>query len=106
MEAHASDEWPIGSRYDYDQPKTLEARRAVAEDFRKAVNWEIPMVLDEMGDLNTFEHMYHAWPLRWYIIHTDGTLVYKAQPNGAEYKWEDVVDFMETLREDTTTTTA
>jgi len=84
MEAHARDEWPVGSRYDYNQPQTLQERLEIAKELKESMQWETPIVLDEMGDLGTFEHMYAAWPLRWYVVDTDGNAVKAPKSGGTE----------------------
>lgn len=63
-EAHAADEWPIGSRtWTARQHGSLEERRecaAAQQERLGAVPW--PVLLDGMGD--TFLRLYGAWPLR------------------------------------------
>lgn len=65
-EAHASDEWPIGSDLIFDQPKTLDERHKIVNKFIENTKFEWPIVLDNID--NHFDNIYAAWPLRFYII--------------------------------------
>lgn len=79
-EAHAKDEWPIGSQFSAcNQPKALEERLALAEDLfgRLGVN-NIPAYSDTMA--NEFEAHYAAWPLRFFIL-KDGAVQWVSQPS-------------------------
>lgn len=61
-EAHASDEWPIGSRYNYKQPQTVQERSEIARDFVRGFGVRLPVFVDDVD--NAFETTYAAWPLR------------------------------------------
>ena len=75
-EAHAQDEWPIGSkRYQLNQHKSLEDRAAASRQ-QMDVPW--PVFLDGMDD--KFLHTYGAWPTRFYIFDDRGKMVYLARP--------------------------
>jgi len=65
-EAHAQDEWPLGRKVCLNQHKTLEERLAVARQFKKDYNLEIPLLVDLMD--NNFDQYYSSWPERFYII--------------------------------------
>jgi len=86
-EAHAADEWPIGSKLKYNQHTTPLERARAAKDFieHKKLNW--PVVMDTLR--NDFDDVFAAWPVRLYIVHK-GRLVYKAQPKGAGYDFTEV----------------
>lgn len=45
-EAHATDEWPIGSRFKYTQPRTVAARIAIAKEFMAREHYNLPTVVD------------------------------------------------------------
>lgn len=45
-EAHATDEWPIGSRFKYTQPRTIAQRVAIAREFMQQTNYMLPTVVD------------------------------------------------------------
>eukprot|EP00276_Gloeochaete_wittrockiana_P001060 CAMPEP_0184676646 /NCGR_PEP_ID=MMETSP0308-20130426/88461_1 /TAXON_ID=38269 /ORGANISM="Gloeochaete witrockiana, Strain SAG 46.84" /LENGTH=105 /DNA_ID=CAMNT_0027124491 /DNA_START=314 /DNA_END=628 /DNA_ORIENTATION=- len=85
-EAHAVDEWPIGSRLKYSQPKTTAERCTIARDFVSALDVRIPLLVDT--DANSFETKYAAWPIRFYII-LDGLMALIANPKQCTY---DVVE--------------
>ena len=82
-EAHASDEWPVGSHIAQRQPRSTHervsvARRRLAE---LGVNW--PGTLVDTGR-EAFQEAFACWPLRWYFL--DGhTITHIAQPSGGAY---------------------
>lgn len=45
-EAHASDEWPIGSRFKYTQSRTIASRIAIANEFISRTSYTLPTVVD------------------------------------------------------------
>jgi len=67
MEAHANDEWPINTKLQIDQHKTLEERKAAATKFREQNGFQLPLYIDTME--NSFHKLFGAWPERYYIIH-------------------------------------
>ena len=71
-EAHAQNEWPIGSRLKYNQPIKLEERAQIARDFVAATGATLPIYLDVLGDPefgdNPFEIKFAAWPIRTYLV--------------------------------------
>ena len=80
-EAHPLDEWRMKSnekdRDDvcYIQPKTLEQRVAIANDFSKRFNYPLPFGIDEMT--NAANDAFAAWPERLYILDDSGHVSYK-----------------------------
>lgn len=68
-EAHAEDEWPLGTKYCYNQPKEMETRLEIANTFVKDFKVETPMLVDTMD--NQFDNSFAAWPERFYIVHND-----------------------------------
>jgi len=90
-EAHTKDEWPLGSKFSYKDPKTLEERIAIAKTFQSQFGYYIPMVVDCIE--NDFNNHFAAWPERYYIIH-QGKLQFKAMPDGATYLWDELEDWL------------
>jgi len=91
-EAHAKDEWPVGESISIcNQPKSMEERLAIANTFVKKHEFKVPMLVDTMS--NTFQKVFAAWPIRFYIIQR-GKIVYKAQPNLKDYTYD--IDEVET----------
>jgi hypothetical protein len=45
-EAHAKDEWPLGTKFSWDQPKTIEERTAIAKKFQEETKYKIPLYVD------------------------------------------------------------
>jgi hypothetical protein len=77
-EAHPTDEWQMKSNVKddvcYAQPKTLEQRVVIANDFIKRFNYPLPFGIDDIN--NAADHAYAAWPERIYIVGEDGHIVY------------------------------
>ena len=88
MEAHASDEWPLGNqRSCFEQHKTIEARMEAAKHYRAVrmnaglcatdVNIlaasQAPFVCDSMQ--NSFYETFGAWPEGHILINTNHQLV-------------------------------
>lgn len=77
LEAHAHDEWKIGSQFQYDQPVVLAERYAIVQDFIGYTKIQIPIYLDTLpkrvlrnqNETNLFNQAYNAWPIRAYVIH-------------------------------------
>ncbi len=69
-EAHPTDGWDVGSSYRTDDPRTLEARRAVAGDCETALQYGIKTYVDEMDD--AVMTAYAAWPERLYLVDATG----------------------------------
>ncbi len=85
VEAHARNQWPVGKTIScVDQPTTLEQRIENARQCKKNFNFEMPMLVDDMG--NAFHSTYGSWPFRFYVIY-QGKLVLKAEPNKENYSY-------------------
>jgi len=88
-EAHASDEWPIGdwlhpTACPLKQPVSLAERREAARVFVRELEWPFEVFVDSMSD--GFEDAFAAWPLRFYLVTTDGkTLAHIAHPRPNSY---------------------
>ncbi|CAF5216286.1 unnamed protein product, partial [Rotaria magnacalcarata] len=79
-EAHAVDEWPIGGRIRYVQPKCDADRIQIANDFIKAIEYRISLLIDPVSKLNPFSEVYCPWPIRFYVIDHMKKLSYIAEP--------------------------
>lgn len=58
----------------YAQPKTLEQRIAIANDFVERLKYPVPFGIDDMT--NAANDAYSAWPERIYIIDENGRISY------------------------------
>ena len=95
-EAHATDEWPVGSKlYAYKQTKELEERIAVATATH-ALGLKVPILLD-IPPTNKFSELYCPWPARFYIIDSDGALIVKPKPVNGTYDTGIIWDTLSTL---------
>jgi iodothyronine deiodinase-like protein len=59
----------------YAQPKTIEQRIAIGNDFTKRYKYTVPFGIDEMS--NAANDAYAAWPERLYIVDESGRIAYK-----------------------------
>jgi hypothetical protein len=59
----------------YAQPKTLEQRLIIANDFTKRFKFPLPFGVDDMS--NAANDAYAAWPERLYIIDESGRIAYR-----------------------------
>jgi hypothetical protein len=77
-EAHPTDEWQMKSNVKedvcYAQPKTLEQRVAIAQDFVARQKYPLPFGIDDMN--NAADLAYSAWPERLYVIDEHGRIAY------------------------------
>lgn len=77
-EAHPTDEWQMKSNLKddvcYAQPKTMEQRVFIANDFIKRFKYPVPFGIDDMS--NAANDAYAAWPERIYVIDESGRLAY------------------------------
>ena len=78
-EAHPTDEWMMKSNYKddvcYTQPKNLQQRVVIANDFIKRYKYPVPFGIDDMS--NAADGAYSAWPERLYIIDEGGHIAYR-----------------------------
>ena len=90
-EAHACEEWPVGDEHNdgacsMSQAKTLGGRREAARHFARELAWPFEIYVDSMED--TFESTFAAWPVRFFIIHTDGaTIAHVAYPEPEQHTY-------------------
>ena len=106
-EAHAADEWPVGNPIQYNQPKTIDERLAIAREFvakYEIMDAGIPLVVDDLAggtsqnrdpfEDNPVDTAYAIWPTRWYVVQ-GGVVRFKAQPDSAhEYRLESLRNFL------------
>jgi hypothetical protein len=87
-EAHPTDEWQMKSNVKedvcYAQPKTLEQRVIIANDFIKRFKFSLPFGIDDMS--NGADNAYSAWPERIYIIDEGGRIAYRGGMGPFNYK--------------------
>jgi type I thyroxine 5'-deiodinase len=87
-EAHPTDEWQMKSNVKddvcYAQPKTLEQRVAIANDFIKRYKYALPFGIDDMSNLA--DAAYSAWPERLYVIDVSGHIAYRGGMGPFNYK--------------------
>lgn len=87
-EAHPTDEWQMKSNVKedvcYAQPKTLEQRVAIANDFVQRYKYEVPFGIDDMK--NRANDAYSAWPERIYILDENGRIAYRGGIGPFHYK--------------------
>jgi len=94
-EAHARNEWPAGSKLSIcDQPTTRQERLIVANQLSESKQLCMPLLVDDID--NAFDHVFAAWPIRFYILQ-HGMIACKAQPsafmNG--YDFEEICNFLD-----------
>lgn len=95
-EAHPTDEWQMRSNVKddvcYAQPKTLEQRLAIANDFTKRFKFALPFGIDDMS--NGADNAYSAWPERLYVIDESGHIAYRGGMGPFNYKPAEVRDWL------------
>jgi len=72
----------------YKQPKTMEDRVAIANDFTKRYKYGVPFGIDEMS--NAANDAYAAWPERLYVIDECGKVSYKGGNGPFKYDPKEV----------------
>jgi len=97
-EAHPIDGWWLGEGFmglmlkisrskaatDIYDPKTIEERRAVAEQCEKTLQHGIHTYVDDMDD--NANKLYSGWPTRLYLIGLDGRVTYAGEPGPFGFK--------------------
>jgi len=95
-EAHPTDEWQMKSNVKEDvcymQPKTIEQRLAIANDFIKRYEYPVPFGVDDMS--NTVNDLYAAWPERLYIVDESGRIAYRGGMGPFKYNPAEVRDWL------------
>jgi hypothetical protein len=93
-EAHPLDEWQMKSNEKdkddvcYAQPKSIEQRVAIANDFTKRFKFTVPFGIDQMA--NAANDAYAAWPERLYIVDENGHIGYKGGNGPFKYDPKEV----------------
>lgn len=91
-EAHPEDEWQMESNETegvcYPQPKTMEQRVAIANDFVQRFKYPIPLLIDPMD--GPADRLYAGWPERFYIIDESNKIVYKGETGPFGFHPEEV----------------
>jgi hypothetical protein len=72
----------------YAQPRSIEDRVAIANDFTKRYKFPVPFGIDEMS--NAANDAYAAWPERLYIIDDKGSISYKGGNGPFKYDPKEV----------------
>ena len=72
----------------YAQPKNLEQRVYIANDFIKRYKYPVPFGIDDMS--NAAEGAYSAWPERLYVIDEHGHIAYKGGNGPFKYDPKEV----------------
>ena len=97
-EAHPTDEWQMKSNLKekddvcYAQPKTLEQRLIIANDFTKRFKFPLPFGIDDMS--NAANDAYAAWPERLYIIDESGRIAYRGGMGPFNYNPAEVREWL------------
>ena len=79
-EAHAKDQWPVGPIIsDTNAATNLQDRIKQANHMVKKTGLDIPVLIDTMDDL--FGTAYAAWPMRYYVVGTNGKILWVAEPD-------------------------
>jgi hypothetical protein len=91
-EAHPTDEWQMEVNEKqsvcYPQPRSTDARIAIAADFKERFHYGIPLLVDPIE--NPANGVYAAWPERLYIVDEGGRIVYKGGMGPFEFHPEEV----------------
>jgi len=66
QEAHAQDEWKLGTNVCINQHKTIDERIAAAKSFIDKYKFRIPVVVDDIN--NGYDETYGVWPDRYFGI--------------------------------------
>lgn len=92
LEAHASDEWPLGDHVVIPQHKTLEERLKAAKDFQEKYEFNFPMVVDSME--NEYQNTYSVWPER-YMVLLNETIDYVSYPTNRGFLIDQLISTVE-----------
>src|SRR5260370_26569861 len=76
----------------YAQPKTLEQRVIIANDFIKRFKFSLPFGIDDMN--NAANDAYAAWPERIYIIDESGHIAYRGGIGPFNYNPEETPQWL------------
>ena len=93
LEAHACDEWKLGTKYQIPQHKSLEDRLAAVKQMKQELEFpdNIKVFCDSMN--NEFDHMYSCWPDRHLLIENEIALV-ASTPSNYGYSRIDILEYL------------
>jgi hypothetical protein len=94
QEAHASDEWPIGSKYQIKQHRTLSDRIEAANILIRDFDYHNEILIDNLD--NEFQDQYASWPTRFYLI-KDKKIEYICRPDKATFSFDGILQRMKEL---------
>lgn len=92
LEAHATDTWPIGSDIQYKQTHSLEERMVPCNAFITKEEYDFPVRIDAPPD--AFNTLFAAWPLRFYVLDSDATMLYIGEPDGSYIFVDSLTDWL------------
>lgn len=72
----------------YPQPRTTQARVAIARDFTTRFAYDIPLLVDPIE--NPANQAYAGWPERLYVIDEQGVIAYKGGKGPFDFHPEEV----------------
>ena len=93
-EAHAEDEWPIGSSVKIMSHKSISDRLGAVNKLKSETDWYMPTYMDNMA--NEFNELFKAWPIRFYLI-KNLELKYVAMPKDGMFSLPDLETNIENL---------
>jgi hypothetical protein len=76
----------------YAQPKTLEQRLFIANDFIKRFKFNLPFGIDDMS--NAADLAYSAWPERLYVVDESGRIAYRGGMGPFHYNPAEVREWL------------
>jgi len=76
----------------YAQPKTLQQRVFIANDFIKRFKFTLPFGIDDMS--NAADLAYSAWPERLYIVDESGRIAYRGGMGPFHYNPSEVREWL------------
>lgn len=76
-------------------PKTLEERQKVAQDFAAQFKVSLPILVDTIDD--QIEKAYAGWPDRIYVIDAEGKIAYKGGPGPRGFQVAEVPPVLDKL---------
>ena len=91
-EAHPKDEWHMEKLIQYNQPKTLEERKAIVQRLLDELKPQQGMAIDDITD--DMMRAYEAWPERLYVVE-NGKVLYKGGIGPFFYLPEELKEWLE-----------
>lgn len=76
----------------YAQPKSLEQRVFIANDFIKRFKFTLPFGIDDMS--NAADNAYSSWPERLYIVDEGGHIAYRGGMGPFNYNPAEVREWL------------